>query len=849
MKTLNKIVSWVGLGATSSKSAADEAQAAILQRAVNTDSSEKPIASEENQIRIPECAISWLIEHSETSVRLSNAIKHSDFPFKTVSEYLLHPCPVEAVKKVQNIGRKTAYELDALIKDFAEHPQKYENRDFNVASSTVVVEDKNKALVIELGRIFSKYDFPGTLFNLPLSTRLDNALRSIADEERKFQTLYDCLSQYEAFKIYLLHRPNFGSKSQKELEGIIKSVCSHILVRGCISEDISQDILSYILGLQDIPSSEEDVLSFINALKAHTEPDNEETDKPSQDDGNLSFFRDGIEEINAEIIYGLIEGLLKDRELDVIKKRFGLQNKISNTLDEVAKDHGCTRERIRQIEKKGIRKLRVLKKAFFTYLVKEAPTIKGILFDSVDYFSSEEAGKNLKSLPGEYRLGIEIAYGDISSYLKTSCIEYKNYWLNTVDSDRLQKLKQLIDCDAAGKPLEKRIAEAIYNLNWPISLEALAVKIPEYNKESIESSLVQDFDAVIADGYIRVIRKNLRSSQRMVMVLKYAGRALSLSEVRAFHNQMFEQDVAEHLIGAVLGRLEEALIVERGKYNLYENLEFSSKEVDQIRQECFQYLNERKIYVSAKRIFDEIYLGRHSYNAEFNPYMLMGILQDDSRFVCKRGLMIGLSTFSEEDFVGLTEKICTIVDNHGPIDLKSIQEHLSADRKVLDVTVLTMLDDSAEHIKISPATYDRIDRVIGNKNDLAKLKHAIEIALIDGDLTIFSLQNRLEAVGVHIDKNVLASWLDKQENIERRKTFAHLFFPSEEIEEYNTKYKSLKDESSCFEGDQKSLFKQLKNEFPGIAPIDYRLTEKYPELVKAIDEGSELDNLLKEFDF
>lgn len=51
---------------------------------------------------------------------------------------------------------------------------------------------------------------------------------------------------------------------------------------------------------------------------------------------------------------------LEPRQCVVIKLRFGLEDGNPKTLEEVAKIYGVTRERIRQIEQKGLRKLKWL---------------------------------------------------------------------------------------------------------------------------------------------------------------------------------------------------------------------------------------------------------------------------------------------------------------------------------------------------------------------------------------------------------------------------------------------------------------------------------------------------------
>jgi RNA polymerase primary sigma factor len=86
-----------------------------------------------------------------------------------------------------------------------------------------------------------------------------------------------------------------------------------------------------------------------------------------EDDSNLAdFIEDAQAEAPAEIAArmmlnsAVLEALgeLNEREQQVVRLRFGLEDGQARTLEEVGKEFGVTRERIRQIESKTLAKLR-----------------------------------------------------------------------------------------------------------------------------------------------------------------------------------------------------------------------------------------------------------------------------------------------------------------------------------------------------------------------------------------------------------------------------------------------------------------------------------------------------------
>lgn len=102
-------------------------------------------------------------------------------------------------------------------------------------------------------------------------------------------------------------------------------------------------------------------------LKIAQEPVSLETPIGEEDDSHLGDFIEDqdatspSEHVAYELLKEQLEDVLDtltDREENVLRLRFGLDDGRTRTLEEVGKVFGVTRERIRQIEAKALRKLR-----------------------------------------------------------------------------------------------------------------------------------------------------------------------------------------------------------------------------------------------------------------------------------------------------------------------------------------------------------------------------------------------------------------------------------------------------------------------------------------------------------
>lgn len=105
---------------------------------------------------------------------------------------------------------------------------------------------------------------------------------------------------------------------------------------------LAQDVLSLNAPISEDEKGDETELEF---LIEDTSPSPEEV---------------VISEQTKEHLMQYLQTYLKPREVEIIKMRFGFETDTPMTLEEIGRLFGMTRERVRQIEQKALRKLRIM---------------------------------------------------------------------------------------------------------------------------------------------------------------------------------------------------------------------------------------------------------------------------------------------------------------------------------------------------------------------------------------------------------------------------------------------------------------------------------------------------------
>ncbi len=580
-----------------------------------------------------------VINLNVTSVRLRNTIISSvkslhELPFPSVGDYL--NAGGNAIRKmlsIPNLGKDTALEFDSLIHKIVSGEK--------LTNSNKVYENSTDEII---GYVLSKN----------ISVRLRNAFNAVSSSNELsymfFKEYFSIECKKDARKKIMLAIKNIGFKSVVELDSLF-------------SENI------------------EDINNIIDAYKHIDEQK------------HLLSVEQHFTENPKDYIYKRAEGYLKEKEMLVLRHRYGVGGESLKTLEDVGAILFVTRERIRQIENNALRKLEAIFKddgldIFYTFY--KDIFIKNI-FGSNVFLSEKRLQKSKKGMPAWLRIYADSSYGNIKNFLSF------NYIYNVELKGWLQSKESLDTSTYLPGDNTDYLKYAISKSHWPIRFDSLVELTKQPKCVLIEQISVDDKYSLNTINNITYFHiKNVKLKDAMRFILRKHMRAMSRDEIKSEYFSMFNKTISVGQVGNTLGEMEDALIVNRGIYNLYENMNISDEILDFVRLKTEKYLLDKQEFISSKIIIRDL-RDLHQQSSilhSLNGYSLLGILQDDPRFDCHRGFMIGLyiENFTGE-FIDLETEIVELMRNKGkPITLKEIVHELSDRRELITPSLNNMLD-------------------------------------------------------------------------------------------------------------------------------------------------------------
>ena len=618
-----------------------------------------------------------ILHETRCSNRLVNRIMSQphDLPINTAREYMKNPWKSrQAFLEMPKLGLKSANELDQIIRDFMSNFIPPENdptpkNDPEIISRAIGITET----------LFSEISYPDELFECSPTTRL----RRLLEPEKK-KSLVDFLKTWDETISRMLLLPNCGKKTIKELDQLIFKIMRNRLetfnakgelatgFRSLLSgEFLSQELLCDIFKLEDIKSD------HIKEIK-NAELDNKTVD---------------------EIITGSIS-LLDDRLQDILYRRYSLKGNKYETLESIANDYNMTRERIRQLENDAKQKLATKRTKKTLTLALTQTEIIDKLFNERKIIRWKQKNHAGKLLTAWEHLAIDLVYGNLKSFLDSETIQVKTGWTRKKDYSFIQSLNN--QSEEIPGTFKYQLISVIRNQQYPLRLSKIADSLPDWSPSEIKDKLSQRYKATFDGDVIKTIPE-LPISVKCILILRNNGSAMHSSEIKNRIHQMFGKETNLNLVENTLSRVDKILIVGRGTFNLYENLNFQESDLKEIRNRIFNYLKTVGGFVSAKIIYSRLFLKKteqfHS-ETDFGYYMLLGIVKHDSRFDNRHGLMIGLATDENKSrFTSLSQDVMSILEKaEQPMTSIEIANELAERRDLFSNSVWIILKNSPDVI-------------------------------------------------------------------------------------------------------------------------------------------------------
>ena len=344
----------------------------------------------------PSLSLVDLVHAHETSVRLRNSLVAAadagDLPFASVRDYVAAgtmALPI-MMRDVRSFGAKTARELDLLFKAVGESEAP------SIDSSAPIEAGPSPHEVLEaIGSLSLSQAIEGEL----LSVRLENGLANHELRSMRFSAVALGLDEFLAT---IQRRPNIGRTSVREMASLVRRLVPRLLAQHGVAKDQIGNTCSALFGEKASGSADE-------------LPD----DVPQQ-------------ETLAECLDWLLSQC-EPRDRVIVERRFGLSHGEPETLEEIGSDYGVTRERIRQIEKRALKRMRIRMRhtALAEHVALASPAVWLQVSAGRGWLSDRQVDSALRKLGGSMQLALELLGTLPRTWLSTIVSRAAHGWIGT----------------------------------------------------------------------------------------------------------------------------------------------------------------------------------------------------------------------------------------------------------------------------------------------------------------------------------------------------------------------------------------------------------------------------------
>lgn len=370
-----------------------------------------------------------------TTVRLRNSITAAAqagvLPYLTVADYLAAGAMAipTMMREVPNFGAKTARELDAMVKASGETWTR-------PAEVTALVDDgpTPQEVLEAIAHLSLRQATEGEI----LSVRLENGLG--APELRTMRFAAVALN-LQPFLAEFMRRPNVGRTSAHELIQLVHRLVPRLLAQNGVAPEQIARTCTDLFGHSDGAAP-----------------------PPADDVPTHETLSDCLDWLLSQC---------QDRDREVVERRFGIGRADTETLEEIGADFRVTRERIRQIEKRALGRMRVrMRRVPLADHVKVASESAWLeISKGRGWITDRQSDTALRKLGGELQLALELLGRTPSAWLSDIAERTAHGWFGSPIGADLVKAAAAEIAPILKLPLPRSLREAA-RADDPAEIEA-----------------------------------------------------------------------------------------------------------------------------------------------------------------------------------------------------------------------------------------------------------------------------------------------------------------------------------------------------------------------------------------